>query len=120
MQENLGQRVGEVGGDSRDGSTRGRIAEERDVTWAKLVRKGLEMNPKQDRTNRPVWSCKETNCQLPGCKHCQASDPFIPKKSNSPATTAKKIRKTLAEFLLKSPFLPKLYGRASTESDKCY
>ena len=56
MQENLGQRVGEVGGDSRDGSTRGRIAEERDVTWAKLVRKGLEMHPKQDRTNRPVWS----------------------------------------------------------------
>ena len=56
MQENLGQRVGEVGGESRDGSTRGKIAEERDITWAKLVRKGLEMHPKQDRTNRPVWS----------------------------------------------------------------
>ena len=56
MQENLGQRVGEVGGVSRDGSTRGKVAEERDVTWAKLVRKGLEMHPKQDRTNRPVWS----------------------------------------------------------------
>ena len=56
MQENLGQRVGEVGGESRDGSTRGKVAEERDITWAKLVRKGLEMHPKQDRTNRPVWS----------------------------------------------------------------
>ena len=49
MQENLGQRVGEVGGDSRDGSTRGRIAEERDVTWAKLVRKDA---PKA-RSNQP-------------------------------------------------------------------
>ena len=47
--ENLGQRVGEVGGDSRDGSTRGRIAEERDVTWAKLVRKDA---PKA-RSNQP-------------------------------------------------------------------
>ena len=37
MQENLGQRVGEVGGDSRDGSTRGRIAEERDYCDISLL-----------------------------------------------------------------------------------
>ena len=35
---------------------RGKVAEERDVTWAKLVRKGLDMHPKQDRTNHPGWS----------------------------------------------------------------
>ena len=56
MQENISQRVGEVGGSSCDGSTRGKVAEERDVTWAKLVKKGLEMHPRQDRSNRPVWS----------------------------------------------------------------
>ena len=56
MQENLGQHVADVGGSSRDGSTRGKVAEERDITWAKLVKKGLELHPTQDRTNRPVWS----------------------------------------------------------------
>ena len=35
------------------GEGRGKVAEERDVTWAKLVRKGLDMHPKQDRTNHP-------------------------------------------------------------------
>ena len=38
------------------GEGRGKVAEERDVTWAKLVRKGLDMHPKQDRTNHPGWS----------------------------------------------------------------
>ena len=56
LQENLGQQVTEIGGSSRDGSTRGKLAEERDQTWAKLVKKGLEVHPAQDRTNRPVWS----------------------------------------------------------------
>ena len=56
MQENLGQRVADVGGSSRDGSTRGKVAEERDKTWANLVKKGLEMHPIQNRSNRPVWS----------------------------------------------------------------
>ena len=35
---------------------RGKVAEERDVTRAKLVRNGLDMHPKQDRTNHPGWS----------------------------------------------------------------
>ena len=56
MQENLGQQVADVGGSSRDGSTRGKLAEERDKTWAQLVKKGLELHPTQNRSNRPVWS----------------------------------------------------------------
>ena len=56
MQENIGQQVEDVGGSSRDGSTRGKVAEERDKTWANLVKKGLEMHPIQNRSNRPVWS----------------------------------------------------------------
>ena len=32
------------------------MAEERDKTWAKLIVKGLEEHPQQDRTNRPIWS----------------------------------------------------------------
>ena len=54
MQENLSSRVEDVGGSSRDGSTRGKLAEERDVTMARLVKKELEMHPRQDRANRPV------------------------------------------------------------------
>ena len=56
MQENLGQQVADIGGSSRDGSTRGKLAEERDKTWAQLVKKGLELHPTQNRSNRPVWS----------------------------------------------------------------
>ena len=56
LQENLGQQVEDVGGSSVDGSTRGKVAEERDKTRSKLVKKGLEMHPTQNRTNRPVWS----------------------------------------------------------------
>ena len=48
--------VGCVGLNSCDGSTRGKISEERDKTWANLIKKGLEIHPKQDRSNRPVWS----------------------------------------------------------------
>ena len=55
-QENLNVQVGCVGLNSCDGSTRGKITEERDKTWANLIKKGLEIHPKQDRTNRPVWS----------------------------------------------------------------
>ena len=32
------------------------MCEERDKTWAKLIKKGLEVHPRQDRSNRPVWS----------------------------------------------------------------
>ena len=39
-----------------NGSTRGKVSEERDKTWANLIKKGLQNHPKQDRTNRPVWS----------------------------------------------------------------
>merc|ERR1712105_139414 len=56
VQENLGVQVERVGGNSTDGSTRGKVSEERDKTWAKLIVKGLEDHPQQDRTNRPVWS----------------------------------------------------------------
>ena len=55
-QENLSSRVEDVGGSSRDGSTRGKLSEERDVTMARLVKKGLETHPRQDRANRPVWA----------------------------------------------------------------
>ena len=48
--------VESVGGSSCDGSTRGKVCEERDKTWAKLIKKGLEVHPRQDRSNRPVWS----------------------------------------------------------------
>ena len=41
---------------SRWEHTRGKLAEERDVTMARLVKKGLEMHPRQDRANRPVWA----------------------------------------------------------------
>ena len=56
VQENLAAPVESVGGSSCDGSTRGKVCEERDKTWAKLIKKGLEVHPRQDRSNRPVWS----------------------------------------------------------------
>ena len=56
VQENLSAQVTNVGGTSCDGSTRGKISEERDKTWANLIVKSLENHPQQDRTNRPVWS----------------------------------------------------------------
>ena len=66
MQENLSSRVEDVGGSSRDGSIRGKLAEERDVTMARLVKKGLEMHPRQDRANRPGY--RGMNCQQHGFK----------------------------------------------------
>ena len=45
-----------VGGISCDGSTRGKLMEERDSTRAQMVSKGLEVHPVQARTNRPVWA----------------------------------------------------------------
>ena len=45
-----------VGGTSRDGSTRGKLTEERDATRSKMVTKGLEVHPIQARSNRPVWA----------------------------------------------------------------
>ena len=55
-QESLSVQVECVGGTSCDGSTRGKISEERDKTWANLITKSLENHPRQDRTNRPIWS----------------------------------------------------------------
>ena len=49
-QENLAAPVESVGGSSCDGSTRGKVCEERDKTWAKLIKKGLEVHPRQDRS----------------------------------------------------------------------
>ena len=66
MQENLGQQVADVGGSSRDGSTRGKVAEERDITWAKLVKK-----PKTEQTDQFGLGSSGTNYQQPGCKPCQ-------------------------------------------------
>ena len=54
MRENLSVGVEDVGGSSCDGSTRMKLSEERDITWARLVKKGLETHPRQDRTNRQV------------------------------------------------------------------
>ena len=45
-----------AGGDSCNGSTRGKVTEERDTTRGELIKKGLAVHPRQDRTNRPVWS----------------------------------------------------------------
>ena len=56
MQENLSVGVEHAGGSLCDGGTRGKLSEERDITWARLVKKGLETHPRQDRTNRPVWA----------------------------------------------------------------
>ena len=56
VQESLSVQVESVGGNSCDGSTRGKISEEGDKTWANLITKSLESHPRQDRTNRPVWS----------------------------------------------------------------
>ena len=55
-QESLSVQVESVGGNSCDGSTRGKISEERDKAWANLIVKSLESHPQQDRTNRPIWS----------------------------------------------------------------
>ena len=44
-----------VGGESCDGSTRGRLTEARDQTRARLLKKGLEVIPNQGRANRPIW-----------------------------------------------------------------
>ena len=32
------------------------MSEERDVTRARVIKKGFEMHPRQDRANRPVWA----------------------------------------------------------------
>ena len=55
VQENLSSQVTNVGGISCDGSTRGKISEERDKTWANLIVKSLENHPQQDQTK--VFSC---------------------------------------------------------------
>ena len=56
VQSSFQQEAEGVGGTSCDGSTRGRLVEERDSTRAKMVTKGLEVHPIQARTNRPVWA----------------------------------------------------------------
>ena len=56
MQVTLGQDVEGVGGKSVNGSTRGKVVEERDKTRGLLISKALKVHPRQDRNNRPVWS----------------------------------------------------------------
>ena len=56
VQVNLSEEVEGVGNTSTDGSTRGKVTDERDTTWGNLIRKGLEVHPRQDRANRPVWA----------------------------------------------------------------
>ena len=56
MHENLSVQVECVGSNSCDGSTRGKISEERDMSWSNLISKSLEVHPNQHRTNRPIWA----------------------------------------------------------------
>ena len=56
MQENLSVQLECVGSNSCDGSTRGKISEERDISWSNLISKSLETHPNQYRTNRPIWA----------------------------------------------------------------
>ena len=75
-QENLAAPVESVGGSSCDGSTRGKVCEERDKTWAKLIKKGLEVHPRQDRSNRQFGlGCSEINCPQPGSSLCLVRTP---------------------------------------------
>ena len=76
VQENLAAPVESVGGSSCDGSTRGKVCEERDKTWAKLIKKGLEVHPRQDRSNRQFGlGCSEINCPQPGSSLCLVRTP---------------------------------------------
>ena len=53
-QETLSQELESVGGSSTDGSTRGKITEERDLTRGALIKKGLQTHPQKTWINRPV------------------------------------------------------------------
>ena len=73
MQENLGQRVADVGGSSRDGSTRGKLAEERDKTWLNLSRRDLSCTQrKTDQTDQSGLGSNETSCLLHDFTLCLA------------------------------------------------
>ena len=69
-----------VGGASRDGSTRGKLMEERDSTWARMVTKGLEVHPVQARTNRPVWAWMQRD----KCSSVEAWAALIERSENIP------------------------------------
>ena len=56
VQATLGQKVEGVRGCSMDGSTRGRVVEERDITRGALNTRGLQAYSCQDRANIPVWA----------------------------------------------------------------
>ena len=51
-QESLSVQVECVGGNSCDGSTRGKISEERDKTWANLITKSLESQSSSSGPNQ--------------------------------------------------------------------
>ena len=53
-QETVSQELESVGGSSTDGSTRGKITEERDWTRGALIKKGLQTHPQKTWINRPV------------------------------------------------------------------
>ena len=64
---------------------RGKVAEERDVTWAKLVRKGLDMQCSPSKTEPTILGglhSRETSCHLPDYKQCQALTRASPSQSS--------------------------------------
>ena len=72
VQENLSAGVESVGGSSCDGSTRGKVSEERDKTWAKLIVKGLGDHPLQGVGEESVWMSAWAwlGLALSGCLCC--------------------------------------------------
>ena len=73
MQENLGQRVADVGDSSRDGSTRGKLAEECDKTWLNLSRRDLSCTQrKTDQTDQSGLGSNETSYLMHGFTLCLA------------------------------------------------
>ena len=73
MLENLGQRVADVGGFSRNASTRGRLAEERDKTWLNLSRRDLSCTQrKTDQTDQSGLGSNETSYLMHGFTLCLA------------------------------------------------
>ena len=64
---------------------RGKVAEERDVTWAKLVRKGLDMQCSPSKTEPTILGglhSRETSSHLPDYKQCQALTRASPSQSS--------------------------------------
>ena len=74
----------------------GKVGEERDVTGARLVNKGLEEHPRQDRTNTPVWARLQRDKLSPAWLQA------LPGQETS-LTSAKFSEAAAAAFCLPSP-----------------